>query len=122
MDRSIEKIRKRRPLFNTKTPLERVPREWLKEIEPFIRRDVYLPCWIWAGAHDKNGYPIKNVMLPYEKKKAVVTLRRWVAKLFWDLPEDWYVNMTCQKVNCLNPNHMAPTGYHPNHYIHKDTA
>ena len=94
-------MRKRRPLFNLITRFENVPKEWLNHVEPFVVRGPFLPCWVWSGALDKNGYPIKNV------DGKLVMVHRFVAKMFYDFPEAWYVTRSCNVQNCINPGHLV---------------
>jgi len=92
---------KRRPLINLLTKLENIPKEWLNHVEPFIVRGPFLPCWVWSGALDKNGYPIKNV------DGKMMMMHRFVARLFYDFPDEWYVTRSCNVQNCLCPSHLV---------------
>lgn len=94
-------MKKRRPLFNMITRLENIPKEWLNHIEPKIVRGPFLPCWVWTGALDRNGYPVMNV------DGAMVMVHRFVAKIFYIFPEEWFVTRSCNVQNCLNPNHIV---------------
>jgi len=92
------------------TTFENIPKEWLNVIEPKVMRGAFLPCWIWTGALDKNGYPII-----YLDRGKTIMAHRFVAKLFWRFPEDWYVSRSCGTQNCVNPNHLTPTKFNPRH-------
>lgn len=97
---------KRRPLFNMLTQLGNVPKEWLNHVEPHIVRGAFLPCWVWAGACDRNGYPIMRV------DGKIVMVHRWVAKLFWEYAPSMYVRRSCGVNNCVNPSHLIITSKH----------
>jgi hypothetical protein len=97
---------KRRPLFNTKTQLENIPKEWLNHIEPHVVRGAFLPCWVWAGQCDRNGYPTMRV------DGKMVMVHRFVASLFWTFGKDKYVRRRCHVQNCVNPNHIYVTSKH----------
>jgi len=101
---------KRRALINVRTSLENVPKEWLNQIEPKIFRGAFLPCWVWSGALDNNGYPIMNV------DGRQMSVAKMVAKIFYEFPEDWHVDRSCHNKSCLNPNHIRVRKFHPNHY------
>lgn len=92
---------KRRPLINLITQLGNVPKEWLNHIEPKIVRGPFLPCWVWSGALDRNGYPVMYV------EGTQHMAHRFVAKLFYDFPDIWYVTQSCNVRNCLNPGHLV---------------
>lgn len=97
---------KRRALFNALTKLENIPKEWLNHVEPHVVRGAFLPCWVWAGACDRNGYPIMRV------DGSIVMVHRFVASLFWTFDKGHYVKRTCNVNNCVNPNHLVVTGKH----------
>lgn len=92
---------KRRPLINLLTQFGNVPKEWLNHIEPKIVRGPFLPCWVWSGALDRNGYPTFYV------EGDMVMAHRYVAKLFYIFPDEWYVTQSCNVRNCLNPTHIV---------------
>ncbi len=98
-------MNKKRALINMHTRFENIPKEWLNQIEPFVVRGPFLPCWVWCGALDRNGYPIKNV------DGVMVMVHRYVAKIFYDFPDNWYVKRECNVQNCVNPNHLVITTY-----------
>lgn len=100
-------MKKRRPLINMLTQLENIPKEWLNHVEPRVVRGSFLPCWVWCGAVDQNGYPIMRVA------GKIVMVHRFVAKIFWDFPNDYYVRRKCSVNNCVNPNHLHITAMHP---------
>lgn len=101
-------IIKKRPLFNLNTAFENVPKEWLNHIEPRVTRGPFLPCWVWHGSIDDNGYPRMRI-----DDNKVVKVHRWVAGLFWDFPDDYYVKQTCGCRNCVNPTHLKVTLNNP---------
>jgi hypothetical protein len=90
-----------RPLVNAKTPLESVPRDWLKYIEPFVARRGFEPCWIWCQMVDMNGYPTATI------NKKQLNVRTFIAKMFWELPDRTRISMTCERRNCINPHHFV---------------
>ncbi len=92
---------KRRPLFNLITRFENVPKEWLNHVEPHVVRGPFLPCWVWSGGLDRNGYPILWV------EGKMVMVHRFVAKIFYDFPPNWYVTRECLVQNCVNPSHLV---------------
>jgi len=98
---------KRRALINVHTQLENIPKEWLNVIEPHVVRGAFLPCWVWTGALDRNGYPVMNT------DGKMVMAHRFVAKVFWDFDDSYYVTRTCKVQNCVNPNHLKVTNKHP---------
>ncbi len=100
-------MKKRRPLINIHTQLENIPKEWLNVIEPHVVRGAFLPCWVWAGAVDGNGYPYLNV------DGKMVMAHRFVARIFYDFPDEYYVSKSCGVRNCVNPNHLTITARHP---------
>jgi len=91
---------KKRPLINMLTSLENIPKEWLNHVEPKVVRGAFLPCWIWAGAVDKNGYPIMR------DGNTIIMMHRYVAKLFYKVGKTDYVKRSCGINNCVNPNHV----------------
>ncbi len=99
----------RRPIIDMETRLRDIPPDWLRYIEPRIIRGSFLPCWIWGGSTDRNGYPLMTC--PYNHK--TVMAKRWVARLFWDYPESAFVSDTCGHRNCLNPYHILVSTEHP---------
>ena len=98
---------KRRALINIHTQLENVPKEWLNVIEPHVVRGAFLPCWVWTGAVDRNGYPHMRV------ERKMVMAHRFVAKIFYDFPDAYFVSLSCGVRNCVNPNHIKITARHP---------
>lgn len=94
-------LSKRRPIFNMITRLENVPKEWLNHVEPKIMRGPFLPCWVWTGALDRNGYPV----MQFEGQ--TIMMHRFVAKIFYNFPDSWYVTRSCNVQNCLNPAHIV---------------
>ena len=94
----------KRPLVEMHSRLCDIPIEWLRSIEPKIQRAGFLPCWMWAGAVDGDGYPIMKE--PGSKKGALVKVRPYVAHLFWDFPRGLKVRTSCRALNCVNPRHL----------------
>jgi hypothetical protein len=100
---------KRRALINLHTQLENIPKEWLNVIEPKVFRGAFLPHWIWSGAVCKS-YPVI-----YVDRKQIGALR-FIAKIFYEFPDDWHVDLSCHYPGCVNPNHIRVRKFHPNHY------
>lgn len=95
---------KKRGLFNLSTPLQDVPRLWLRDIEPkIVRLDG---CWLWMGTVDRNGYPIMTWLDPVTKQRESIMVHRYVANIFWDFLDKDQVRHTCEARNCLNPHHL----------------
>src|SRR4051812_36029554 len=79
-----------RPLFRSDT-LDNIPHEWLRSVEPHVMRGAFLPCWIWAGNIDEHGYPRLHYRDPTTGRSKYIYVHRLVVKMFWDVPERWYV-------------------------------
>ena len=101
-------IHLRRPLIDLETRLRDIPIDWLRYVEPKIMRGPYLPCWIWSGQLDRNGYPLMKD--PHLGKMVMGHI--WIARLFWQF-DDEYVTRTCPRRNCVNPGHLLVTEEHP---------
>ena len=101
---------KKRALINMHTQLENIPKEWLNHVEPNIMRGSFLPCWLWVGPICAKGYP--RAYYDYKSRN----MRRMVAGIFYELPDDWYVDLACHNKQCLNPNHLRVRKFHPNYY------
>ena len=99
----------RRPLVELHSRLGDIPIEWLRLNEPRLVRGAFLPCWIWSGRCDNNGYPL--LKSPVTGK--YVMTRRFVAAMFWKFPDHYYVALSCNNINCLNPRHIVPQEEHP---------
>ncbi len=97
-------IKLKRPLIEMSSRLQDIPELWLKIIEPKIMRGPYLPCWVWTGAMDDDGFSIINAPGLRKNYKG----HRFVAELFWEFPQTFYVAHTCQRPNCLYPAHLVP--------------
>lgn len=111
----MKELTKRIPIFNTKTALEDVPREWLRIIEPHVMRGRFLPCWQWVGGVTSNGYP----RLRWTDPDGIMhdkTVRRMIARIFWENSDYYHIRMTCENMQCVNPNHIALSGHHTNAY------
>jgi hypothetical protein len=101
-----------RPFFRSEH-LDNIPREWLRFVEPHVVRGAFLPCWIWAGNIDEHGYPRLHYRDPSTRKSKYIYVHRLIVRMFWDVPERWYVKRRCDTVNCVNPHHLIPTLCHP---------
>jgi hypothetical protein len=99
----------RRPLLDMHTRLSEIPEDWLKYIEPKIMRGSFLPCWVWTGGMDKYGYP----MVRHPMLRASVMAHRYVASMFWEFPDHYFVTRTCHRINCLCPGHLVVQAEHP---------
>lgn len=89
------------------TPLKNVPRTWLREIEPYIaRNERFKDCWIWQGAVDRKGHPIKFFVDLRTKKRRNVRVARVVMALFYNFDDHCDVKHICGNLTCLNPSHM----------------
>jgi len=106
-------IIRKRPLINMRTSLENIPREWLVNVEPWITRGQYLPCWLWMGEVDEQGNPFRRVKLGGKLTKRMI--HRYVAKMFYEFPDEYYVPhiKECKYKNCLHPAHLFVTPTHP---------
>ena len=105
-------IIRKRPLFNMKTSFENIPGEWLRHVEPKVMRGAWLPCWVWQGGTDRNGYPQMQVKNIETGKRETVMVHRFVAALFYDFDPCLTVRRTCGTINCVNPNHVEVTRQH----------
>lgn len=107
--------------FTYDTPLSRIPRAWLKVIEPKITRGLQpIPtCWLWADELgpldcDDNGEP--RLRAPGGGQ---MLAKFFVAKIFWPRVQCTgknplhYVYHHCGTKNCLNPNHFLILFDHP---------
>lgn len=94
-------ITRKRPMLTMDSRLSEIPPDWIKWIEPKIVRGSFLPCWIWSGALDRNGYPLLR-----HPARGQISARRFVAEMFWDFPDIWFVTCNCHHMNCLNPSHI----------------
>jgi hypothetical protein len=99
--------------FFNASVLDNIPREWLWLVEPHVVRGAFLPCWIWAGNVDNHGYPRLHYRNPSTGKSKYIYVHRLIVRMFWDVPEHWYVDRRCNTVNCVNPHHLVPTLHHP---------
>jgi hypothetical protein len=95
-------ITMRRPLLHMNTRLADIPEDWLRNAEKHIMRGSFLPCWIWTGAHDMGGYPVVN-----HPQNGKMLAQRWIASMFWDFPQEFFVTRTCLRQNCVNPQHLV---------------
>lgn len=104
-------IVRKRPIFNLRTSLENIPREWLVHVEPYVMRGSWLPCWVWMGGTDRNGYPVMNVRDSDGKRKKIM-VHRYVAGMFFEFNPALTVRRTCNTLNCVNPAHIQVTRRH----------
>lgn len=100
----------KRPMLTLRTPMKDIPPEFAMQILPHLAFHGFEPCWIWMGPVNKDGLPISRA------QGTMRSMRKRVAKMFWDYPEEGVVRITCPNLNCLNPAHMVlchpswPTG------------
>ena len=90
-------------MLTEETRLGDVPEEWLRHIEPHVRRGPFRPCWMWTGAVSggKVMYPRTTI------KGKTFNVRRMVAEMFLNPPPGhWRVKSTCGHAVCLNPAHL----------------
>lgn len=92
-----------RPIISLDSRIGETPKEWLRDIEKFLVRGPWLPCWLWVGTYDAQGYPL--LLHPETKKYTSAT--RYVAKMFWSFPDTHIVSHACPNRNCMNPAHFA---------------
>lgn len=102
-------LKKERPFFTLKTPLEKIPRDWLIEIEPRIERSTLLrDCWIWTGRLDRDGHPVFVNKDKATGKWKVTRVARFVMKIFFPkLASHNDVTHACGNLSCLNPHHLS---------------
>jgi hypothetical protein len=93
-------LHQKRTLIVGATPLGRIPYLWIRYVEPKILRDGRGTCWLWSGAPDSDGYPVMRI------GARLVSVRRFVAKLFWELPHRARISTSCGHRDCLNPRHF----------------
>jgi hypothetical protein len=100
-----------RPLVDMDTRLRDIPADWLRYIEHNILRMG--EHWYWRGTIDKGRYP----MLYHTETRKLLNAKRFIAKLFWDFPDKFYVvngpERTCCEDACVRPTHIMPIGHHP---------
>src|SRR3990170_6720787 len=106
----VYKLRRRLPLIDNFTPISEVPRDWLKIIEPMIKRiSAENPkggCWIWQGAIDGDGHPIMFTR-DFAGRRGQRRVARWVASFFYEFPlgiEE--VTHHCRNITCVRPSHL----------------
>lgn len=104
-------ITRKRAILTMDTRLAEIPPDWLKYIEHKIVRGSFLPCWIWQGTIDRNGYPFLR-----HPQFGQIGARKFVAKMFWEFPDNWYVTPTCHRINCLCPTHLVVQEQSPRWY------
>lgn len=94
-------VRLIRPLITLSTPLRDVPTEWLKHIEPHVIRGAFLPCWVMSKPLNP-GSGLVHIRVDGKYTTAL----RYIAKLFWEFPENYRVTTLCETVGCCNPAHL----------------
>lgn len=90
----------------------------MKFIEPKMVRGIFLPCWIWGGTYHKYqkdhygeiAYP--QVRLPIHPGRPDLGMKpqyvhRYLARVFWDFPQNFVVYRTCGRTDCVNINHFV---------------
>lgn len=107
-------FRSRLPLFYEFTPLNKIPREWMQDIEPLIVRDIpdWPGCWIWQGVRDAKGHPIITFTDYATKKRRMVRAARMVMKIFYEFEDHLDVVHSCGNFSCLNPHHLKISDQH----------
>ena len=106
-------VAKHRPIIRMNSPLDSIPRQWLKDIEPKIKREIHHGdlCWLWQGAIDGQGHPV--MFFPgLNGKRTSRRVARYVAGMFWRLQSHHKVIHRCNVLNCVNPNHFVVTDVH----------
>ena len=100
-------IEQLRPLLTMETKLRDIPRIWMDhELEHHIIRPADTTCWLWTGALDKDGSPIKGIKNLDTGKRGTVRLKKVVARIFWSFPDHIDIIQKCGSTNCLNPSHF----------------
>ena len=89
------------------TPLKAIPREWLREVEPYIYRIEGDSCWYWTGGTTHTGRPTRFVRAEHGKTKRINVIDK-ITEMFWELPPGWRGKQTCDTINCVNPEHIMP--------------
>jgi hypothetical protein len=97
-----------RPITTMQTRLCDIPEDFLKYVEPKLMRGSFLPCWVWTGTMDRNGYPMVR-----HPVGGLIMAHRFVASLYWEFPEAYFVTRTCHRINCVNPSHLVVQAEHP---------
>ncbi len=101
---NLNRITKKRPLFNLRTSLDNIPKDWLRHVEPKVNRTTYPPCWLWEGSCDSRGYPV--IIDTFKGARSEIKVHRYVAKMFYDFPKSVRVKRSCGNLQCVNPNHI----------------
>jgi hypothetical protein len=101
-------ISRRRGLLTMDSRLSEIPPEWLKYIEPKVVRGSFLPCWIWTGVIDRNGYPFFR-----HPAHGQIGVRGFITRMFWEYPDNYFVTNICHRINCVNPTHLVVQEKHP---------
>jgi hypothetical protein len=104
-------LKKIRPLFNLRSRLDDIPRDWMKLVEPRIVRPADTACWLWDGALDRDGEPVLHITTP-KGTRTMRRVKRIVAAMFWTLEDAHDVVHHCGTGNCLNPNHFYVSAAH----------
>jgi hypothetical protein len=93
---------------------------WMRDIQPRLLFGLGSKgCWAWdtRGTDVSAGkfYPVIRVPVEewdHRKGKHSVNVRRYIASMFWDYPEDYVVyrdKARCDIYNCVNPHHFMIT-------------
>lgn len=105
-----------RTLLTLETKLKDIPRGWFDyEIERSIVRPPDTTCWLWTGALDKDGSPVKSVKNGDTGKRGTIRLKKVVAGFFWKFASHIDIVQKCGSVNCLNPSHFYLSRAHHSH-------
>ena len=97
--------RKVKPFPRTSTPLKAIPREWLREVEPYVYRLEGDECWYWVGGLTQTGRPTKYTKNA-ENKTVRINVVQKIAEMFWYIPKGWKAKQTCETLNCVAPEHI----------------
>lgn len=98
----------KRPLINLDSKLRDMPAAFARDVLPHLTWYGFEPCWIWFGSVDFRGYPImRRTRQDGSKKLEQFMMRRLVASMFWQFPDDAVIKLSCENINCLNPNHLV---------------
>ena len=99
-------VKRRRPYFTMKTPLQDVPREWLINFEHRVARGkAFGECWLWTGALTNKGHAALSGR-DLSGKKYLRMAARVVMAMFWDFEKHNDVVHSCGNITCLNPAHL----------------
>ena len=62
-------------------------------------------CWDWNGTKNNAGYPL------FSYKGRMISATKTAYSLYYKrrIPKGWVVSHTCDKVDCMNPDHLYIT-------------